>query len=452
MLNTDRKFCHPAIAHMPMDDLVAYKGNARIHSRRQIAQIAGSIERFGFLNPVLIDGSNQIIAGHGRVAAAKKLGLTSVPSLRVDHLSDDERRAYILADNRLAEKAGWDRELLAIELQHLTEIEFDTEIIGFETPEIDIILNEAKDARDEVEGPEDRLPLSPAHAKAISRPGDLWQLGSHRVLCGNALEPTSYPRLLEGRTAEMVITDPPFNVKIEGNVGGLGRVQHPDFAMASGEMSTEQFTTFLSTAFTHIAGNSADGALSFVFMDWRHLREILDAGQSSFAELKNVVVWNKDNGGMGSLYRSKHEMIFVFKVGTARHINNVELGRYGRNRSNVWDHPGISSMRRGRLDELGMHPTVKPVALIADAIKDASKPRGVILDPFAGSGSILIAAEKTGRHAAAMELTPGYVDVALRRWQQYTGKPAILTDTGQSFEEVEAQRLFAASGTSGEAA
>jgi ParB-like chromosome segregation protein Spo0J len=194
-LNTYIKFRHSAIAHTAVEDLVPYQGNARTHSRRQIAQIAGSIERFGFLNPVLIDGSNQIIAGHGRVAAAKKLGLTSVPSLRIDHLTDDERRAYVLADNRLAEKAGWDRELLAIELQHLVEIEFDTEIIGFETPEIDIILSEAKEARGEVESPEDRLPLSPAHGQAISRPGDLWQLGSHRLLCGNALEPTSYARL-----------------------------------------------------------------------------------------------------------------------------------------------------------------------------------------------------------------------------------------------------------------
>jgi DNA modification methylase len=452
-LNTDIKFRHPAIVHMTVDDLVPYQGNARTHSRRQIAQIAGSIELFGFINPVVIDGSNQIIAGHGRIAAAKKLGLTSVPTLRIEHLSDNELRAYVLADNRLAEKAGWDRELLAIELQHLTEIEFDTGIIGFETPEIDIILNEAKEARGEVESPDDRLPLAPAHGQAISRPGDLWQLGSHRLLCGNALEPTSYARLLEARKVEMVITDPPFNVRIEGNVGGLGRIRHPDFAMASGEMSGEQFTTFLSTAFSQMAAHSSDGALSFVFMDWRHLREILDAGQSSFSELKNLIVWNKDNAGMGSLYRSKHELIFVFKIGTGAHINNVELGRHGRNRSNVWDYPGISSMRRGRLEELAMHPTVKPVTMIAEAIKDASHPKGLVLDPFAGSGTILIAAEKTGRRAAAIELTPGYVDVAVRRWQQYTGKTAVLGDhPGQTFEEIEAERLFTANVTSGEAA
>src|SRR3954454_10039978 len=446
------KFRHPAIVHMTVDDLVPYQGNARTHSRRQIAQIAGSIELFGFLNPVLIDGSNQIIAGHGRIAAAKKLGLTSVPTLRIEHLSDDERRAYVLADNRLAEKAGWDRELLAIELQHLVEIEFDTTIIGIETAEIDIILNEAKDARGEVESPDDRLPLSSAHAQAMCGPGDLLQLGSHRLLCGNALEPTSYALLLEGRKVAMVITDPPFNVRIEGNVGGLGRIRHPDFAMASGEMSSEQFTSFLSTAFSQMVAHSADGALSFVFMDWRHLREILDAGQSSFPELKNLIVWNKDNAGMGSLYRSKHELIFVFKIGTGAHINNVELGRHGRNRSNVWDYPGISSMLRGRLEELAMHPTVKPVAMIAEAIKDASHPKGLVLDPFAGSGTILIAAEKTGRRAAAIEVTPGYVDIAVRRWEQYTGKTAILTDTGQSFEEIEAQRHFAANLTSGEAA
>src|SRR3954453_10425481 len=232
MMNTELKFCHPSIVHMAIEELVAYEGNARSHSRRQIGQIAGSIERFGFLNPVLIDGSNRIIAGHGRVAAAKKLGLRSVPSLRIDHLSEDERRAYILADNRLAEKAGWDRELLAIELQHLVEIEFDTHIVGFETPEIDIILGEAKEARGQVESPDDALPLPPANGKSVSRDGDLWQLGRHKLLCGIALEVSSYERVLGGRTAEMVITDPPFNVKIEGNVGGLGRVRHPDFTMA----------------------------------------------------------------------------------------------------------------------------------------------------------------------------------------------------------------------------
>lgn len=420
------KFCHSAIIQIGLDQLVPYQANARTHSRRQIKQIAASMQRFGFLNPVLVDDGNQIIAGHGRVEAAKTLGFESVPCLRIGHLSQDEKRAYVLADNRLAEKAGWDRELLAIELQHLVDIEFDTEIIGFETPEIDT---------------EDRLPTSSADGPAVSRPRDMWQLGPHRLLCGSALDRDAYSRLLGGDRVDLVITDPPFNVKIEGNVGGLGRIRHPDFAMASGEMSREEFTTFLAAAFSHIVAHAADGALSFVFMDWRHLREVLDAGETSFSELKNVVVWNKDNGGMGSLYRSKHELIFVFKVGTGPHINNVELGRHGRNRSNVWDYPGISSMRRGRLEELAMHPTVKPVALIADAMKDASNPKGLVLDPFAGSGTILIAAEKTGRHAAAIELAPGYVDVAVRRWQLYTGKPAVLAGTGHSFEEIEAERV-----------
>jgi DNA modification methylase len=280
----------------------------------------------------------------------------------------------------------------------------------------------------------------------------MWQLGSHRLLCGSALDLDAYPRLLEGGKADLVVTDPPFNVKIEGNVGGLGRIRHRDFAMASGEMSRQEFTSFLSTAFSNIAAHCVDGALSFVFMDWRHLREVLDAGESTFSELKNLVVWNKDNGGMGSLYRSKHELIFVFKLGTAPHINNVELGRHGRNRSNVWDYPGISSMRRGRLDELAMHPTVKPVAMIADAIKDASNSKGLVLDPFAGSGTILIAAEKTGRHAAAIELTPGYVDVAVRRWELYTGKPAVLVQTGETFEEVEVERFVQSASGATEAA
>jgi hypothetical protein len=355
MSNGSEKFCHAAIVQIGVDELVPYKANARTHSRRQVNQIAGSVQRFGFLNPVLVDDANQIIAGHGRVEAAKSLGFKSVPCLRIDHLSPDEKRAYIIADNRLAEKAGWDRELLAIELQHLVQVEFETEIIGFETPEIDIILDEAKERSGADESPDDRLPNSPSHGQTVSRTGDIWQLGPHRLLCDSALDPAGYALLLDGRRAELVITDPPFNVKIEGNVGGLGRIRHPDFAMASGEMSRDEFTTFLRTAFAHIADHAADGSLSFVFMDWRHLREILDAGESSFSELKNVVVWNKDNGGMGSLYRSKHELIFVFKLGTGPHINNVELGRHGRNRSNVWDYPGIRSMRRGRLEELARH-------------------------------------------------------------------------------------------------
>jgi len=267
-----------------------------------------------------------------------------------------------------------------------------------------------------------------------SRPGDVWALGPHRLLCGNALDSASYQNLMAGELAEMVFSDPPYNVRIDGNVCGLGRVRHREFAMASGEMKEADFTAFLRTAFEQLAANSTNGAIHFVCMDWRHLAEMLGAGRSVYSELKNLVVWSKTNAGMGSFYRSKHELVFVWKVGAAAHVNNFELGQHGRHRTNVWDYAGVNTIRPGRLEELAMHPTVKPVALVADAIKDCSRRNGIILDPFVGSGTTLIAAHRTGRRARGIELDPIYVDVAVRRWQTYTGKPATLLATGKSFE------------------
>jgi DNA modification methylase len=431
----------------PLNRLKPYKNNARTHSKKQIRQIANSIKRFGFTTPVLIDDAGEIIAGHGRVEAAKLLGLTAVPTIRLSHLSETEKRAYILADNRLAEKAGWDREILAIELQGLIELDFDVEITGFSTADIDITLDDAAEAAGKPPGPEDKLPEVPT--AAVSRTGDLWTLGSHRLLCGSSLDVGAYNLLLADDRAEMVFTDPPYNVPIDGHVSGHGRTRHREFAMASGEMSEDEFTAFLRKVGEHLVAFSVDGSIHFLCMDWRHLWEALRAGREVYSELKNVAVWNKTNGGMGSFYRSKHELVFVWKRGTAPHINNFELGQHGRYRTNVWDYAGVNTTRPGRMDELAMHPTVKPVALVVDAIKDCSRRKGIILDPFMGSGTTVIAAERTGRRAHGIEIDPAYVDVALRRWQTYTGKTATLLATGQTFEEVEETRLSSPSAQDG---
>jgi DNA modification methylase len=426
---------------VPVNRLTAYKGNARTHSKKQIQKIANSIKRFGFVNPALIDDAGEIIAGHGRVEAAKLLGITAIPCLRVSHLSDAEKRAYILADNRLAELAGWDREILAIELQALVDIgEVEVEITGFATPEIDVVLSDAAEAQREPCSPDDEVPDAPAEGAAVSQAGDLWALGAHRLLCGDALDVAAYTTLMAGEQAEMVFTDPPYNVRIDRNVSGLGRIRHREFAMASGEMTEAEFTGFLRTVFKRLVAVSQAGAIHFVCMDWRHMGEMLAAGKPVYGELKNLCVWNKSNAGMGSFYRSKHEFVFVWKVGTAPHLNHFELGQHGRHRTNVWDYPGVNTMRPGRIEELAMHPTVKPVALVADTIKDCSRRKGVVLDAFMGSGTTLIAAERTGRRAWGIELDPAYVDVAVRRWQAYTGKHATLVETGQTFEEVEELR------------
>jgi DNA modification methylase len=427
------------IEYMPVNELRPYAKNARTHSKRQVRQIANSIKRFGFCNPVLIDDDKQIIAGHGRAEAAKLLGIDAVPTCRLSHLSEAEKRAYILADNKLAEQAGWDKETLAIELQELIDLDFEIDLTGFETPEIDSILEQAFEAEGEPSGPEDDVPkCSPG--PPVTQSGDVWVLGKHRLLCADAREQIAYETLLEGAKAEFVFTDPPYNVPIDGNVCGLGRIRHRDFAMASGEMNEAEFTAFLQTVFERLTENAVDGSIHQICMDWRHMGEMLIAGRGVYSELKNLCVWNKSNAGMGSFYRSKHELIFVWKSGGAGHINNFGLGQHGRNRTNVWDYPGISAMGAGRLEELAMHPTVKPVAMVADAIKDCSSRGGLVLDPFCGSGTILIAAERTGRKARAIEIDPAYVDVAVRRWQTYTGKAAVLVASGETFETIEEQR------------
>lgn len=423
--------------------LVPHERNARTHSKKQVQMIAKSIQRFGFMNPVLATGDNRIIAGHGRVEAAKSLGLAEVPVLRIEDLSPDEIRAYVIADNQLAQKAGWDREVLAIELQHLGSIDFDLEVIGFETAEIDLILD-AEAGKADDPGREDDVP-EPDAGPAVSREGDLWLFGPagtprHMLLVGDARFGETYTRLMDGVSAAMMITDPPYNVPIVGHVSGLGRKVHREFAHASGEMSEEEFIAFLA-AFMEGAGmHLAEGALSYVFMDWRHLNELQGACRKLGLSLVNLCVWVKTNAGMGSLYRSKHELCSIFKRGDTPHRNNVELGKHGRSRSNVWTYAGVNTFRAGRGEDLADHPTVKPAQMIADAIRDVTKRGDVVLDPFAGSGTILIAAEMTGRKARGIEIDPVYADVAIRRFEAFTGKPAILAETGETFEVVAERR------------
>lgn len=417
-----------------------YRGNARTHSKKQLKQIAASIERFGFTNPVLVSDDGEIIAGHGRVEAAKLLGMKRVPTLALSHLSEVERRAYVLADNKLALNAGWDKEILAIELQALVDLEFDVELTGFSLAEIDLVLDEAGEADpDGSDAAEDVVP--DITGQAVSRMGELWRLGRHRLLCGDTRSAADMDRLMGGERADLVFTDPPYNVAIDGNVCGLGSVRHREFAFASGEMSKAQFTGFLAETLGNIGRTMRDGAIAFICMDWRHMGELLAAGESAFTELKNLVVWNKTNGGMGAFYRSKHELVFVFKQGRAEHTNSFGLGETGRYRTNVWDYAGISSIGSSRSEELAMHPTVKPVALIADAIRDCSRRGEIVLDGFGGSGSTLIAAEKTGRSARLIEYDPAYCDTIIRRWEKYTGKGAKLEETGATFDDVADERL-----------
>lgn len=428
----------PPIKYRDPRELKPRVRNARIHSAKQIEQIAASITAFGFINPVLIDGDDVIMAGHGRVLAAISRGMTEVPTLRVDHLTPAQVRAYVIADNKLAENAGWDRKLLALELEELSiELDFDVSITGFETAEIDLLISEASgDTADEA----DDVPPVDRTVPPVSREGDLWHIGQHRLLCGNALRRESYVRLLDGKRAGMIISDPPYNVPIAGNVSGLGKAQHGEFVMASGELDRGEFTQFLKTAFEHLCAASADGSLHFVFMDWRHMREVLDAAERHYSELKNLCVWTKSNAGMGSLYRSQHELVFVFKNGTAPHTNNVELGRFGRNRSNVWAYAGMNAFGQERDANLAMHPTVKPVALVADAIMDCSKRGAIVLDAFSGSGTTMMAAEKTGRRGFGIELDPHYVDITIRRLEAAYGLKAVHADSKTTFERVSAER------------
>lgn len=427
------------IEHLSPAQLRPWAKNARTHSVKQIRQIADSIREFGFTNPVLIDRDNTILAGHGRVEAAKLIGMDKVPCIRLEQMTPEQKRAYVLADNKLALNAGWDEELLAGELQALmnVDLDFDVEITGFSIAEIDSLVEGA--APEEPGDPADDILSELDEGSARCRVGDVWQLGSHRLICGDALDPDVVSVLMGGQTARMVFTDPPYNVPIDGHVGGSGKTKHREFAMASGEMTPAQFMDFLASSFRNLCRYSCDGSIHFVCMDWRHMAEMLAAGEDVYSELKNLIVWVKDNGGMGTFYRSRHELIVAFKNGDEPHINSFELGQHGRYRTNVWEYKGVNTLKAGRMDELGLHPTVKPVQMIADAIKDVSGRNDIVLDLFGGSGSTLIAAHKTGRRAYLCELDPVYCDRIVRRWETYAKDDAEQIacgfDVGAAFQE-----------------
>jgi DNA modification methylase len=419
------------IRQKPVSKLKPNPRNARTHPKNQIRQIASSIKEFGFTNPILVDKADVVIAGHGRLAGAKLLGLSEVPTIALESLTPDQVRAYVLADNKLGQGGGWDNALLALELEHLLTLDdFEIELTGFEVPEVDLIVKQALDPNT---GAAEIVELE--SGPAVSRTGDIWKLGKHRLICGNSRERSTFADLMQGNKADVVITDPPYNVRIDGNACGKGAVRHREFAMGSGEMSTQEFSDFLHVSLDHAAAHSRAGSIHYVFMDWRHMGELLEAGQNSIGEFLHLCIWVKDNGGMGSFYRSRHELVFLFKNGKKSHRNNIQLGRFGRNRTNVWEYPGVNTESRcGNENLLALHPTVKPVSLVADALLDCSARGDRVLDYFLGSGTTLLAAERVGRICFGIEIDPLYVDVAIRRWQRYTGEQAIHKD-GHPFEE-----------------
>jgi DNA modification methylase len=429
-----------AVVYRSISSLKFDPRNPRVHSDRQVRQIAGSIKAFGFNVPALVDASLNVIAGHGRILACQRLGWTEVPTILIEHLSEAQAQAFRIADNRLSEMSVWNDHLLAEQLKELSvlDLDFDLEVTGFETGEIDFRIESLSAEPSSKDDPADMLPVN-VGGLSVSHLGDLWLLDRHRVYCGSALEPAAYTAVMERDKAAMVFTDPPYNLRIAGNVSGLGKIHHRNFMMASGELSAAEFTVFLTKVFTALARHSVAGSLHFQCIDWRHMGEMLAAGAAAYTELKNVCVWTKDRAGMGSLYRSQHELVFVFKSGRASHRNNVLLGQHGRNRTNLWSYPNAASFSKSG-DEgnlLAHHPTVKPVALVADAIMDCTARGDIVLDAFLGSGTTVVAAERTGRRCHGLEIDPLYVDMIVRRWQAFTRQRAVRASDGKHFDEIE---------------
>ncbi len=430
------------IEYLPTADIKPYEQNPKIHKSKQVEQIAKSITQFNFNNPILTDEKNVIIGGHGRLLAAQKLGLTEVPVIKLMHLSEAQKRAYRIADNKLTENGQWDVDLLKLEFCELEklELDFSLDITGFDIADIDVILDESLTQKTtELDEKSNTVPFVDEN-EIVSKTGDIWLLGKHKIICGNSVEKETYQDLFADKKADMIFTDPPYNVKVDGHVCGLGKVKHKEFKMASGEMSSEKFQNFLQSNFELLKDFSKNGSLHYICMDWRHIKEISNAGYEVFDEFKNLCVWNKDNGGMGSLYRSKHELVFVFKNGNRSHQNNIELGSHGRYRTNVWDYPGVNSFG-GDKDKLNMHPTVKPVEMVRDAILDVSSRGDIVLDTFLGSGTTLIAAEQCGRICYGMELEPLYIDTTIRRWQEISGKSAVQEQTGKTYRELLEEKI-----------
>ncbi|AMJ61099.1 hypothetical protein AXW83_13070 [Bosea sp. PAMC 26642] len=421
-----------AIEHVPIGSLKLYKRALRDHSPAYIDELKSSMKTLGVVQPLVIDADGEIIGGSGLYKAARALNYKTLPVVRISHLDDAQKRLLRIALGRLAEKSKWDKKQLGlefgelIEIQHTLELDLDLVVTGFGMPEIDQLVQVAlvggEDAADEAMPAE--VPKNP-----VSQLGDIWLLDEHRLICGDARDPAVYEALLGDKRAAMAIQDAPYDVAISGNVAKSGK--HREFVMGSGELGAN-FLPFLIAFLTASTAFLVPGGYQYCFMDWRHMAEMLAAGEGAGLELKNLCVWNKGAGAMGSFYRSQHELVFVFKDPRQSGVNNVQLGRFGRNRTNVWDYPGAPSLRK----ELKLHPTPKNVAMIADAVRDVTHRNDIVLDSFSGSGTTIIACAKIGRWAHVIELDRGYVDVAVRRWEVWSGGCARHATTGLSFAEM----------------
>lgn len=419
-----------------LDDLKPNARNARLHSDDQIAKLTKAIEAFGFTAPIVLGSDDEILAGHARLEAAKAAGLSEVPTISLAHLPGPKQRGFMLADNKLSELATWDEGMLKLELIELGNFDLGLTItdLGFDTPDLNRILFTGDDVAEGDEA-EDEVPA--IAEVAVTAVGDVWDLGKHRLICGDARVAEVYARLMpDGEVARVIVADAPYNVPVRGHVTKRD-ADRREFAMAVGEMSPAEFTDFLRTTLGNAADRATDGAIAFVFMDWRHITEVMEAGRAAIGDLKNLVVWAKPNAGMGAFYRSQHELVFVFKKGDGPHVNTFGLGERGRYRTNVWTYPGASGFHTEREGDLAMHVTPKPMAMIADAILDVSHMDEIVLDPFGGSGSTLMAAHRTGRRARLIELDPLYCDVIVRRFIAGGGE-AVRQSDGLTFEEVEA--------------
>ncbi|HEV3500147.1 MAG TPA: DNA methyltransferase [Bradyrhizobium sp.] len=438
-IKLDARIKADCVEIVSIDALKPNPKNAKKHPERQIALLEENIEQFGFTSPILIDEANQMIGGHARYAAAKRLGFSHLPVIRLSHLTPAQKRAVAIADNKLAELAPWDLEILAEEFEFLTDPEtdlgFDPRITGFETVELDQLLGDQAD--DDRADPADEITPVDPETPAVTCPGDAWDCDSHKLLCGDATNREDCAKLMGDERAQIGFEDFPYNVPNAGHVTKREGVR--EFAMARGEMTSRQFIDFLSQICNNILAYLAPGAVAYFCMDWRHLRELQAAADAVFGELKNLIVWVKANAGLGSFYRSQHELIFVYTA-PGRPINNFGLGAKGRHRTNVWKYPGLSSFGRGRDETLAMHPTVKPVAMVADALMDCSDRGDIVLDVCGGSGTSMIAAERTGRRARLIEIDPLYCDLIVQRWQKFSGKTARLAETNETFDEVKARR------------
>lgn len=425
------------IVYLPTASLRPSPRNVRTRSKKQVHQLVRSItENGGMSSPIVCDEWREIIAGHGRLMAAKQLGMATVPVIVLRGLTDIQKRRLRIADNKIASNAGTDVQKLVVELEDIISLpDFDPDVLGFEVPELDILFS---DHEVSVADPAD-VPPEPQKT-IVSAKRDVWLMGEHRILCGDSLEDSSFQRLMGAEAADMLFTDPPFDLKIKSLVG-RGKIKHAEFAMGSGEMGREKFGVFLEDTLGNAARYSRDGAIEMVCMDWRHIDLLMEVGRKIYGDgnMLNLVVWAKSNGGQGSFYRSQHELIAVFRNGDSPHMNNIELGRHGRNRTNVWHYPGVNAFGKGRMQALSDHPTAKNVSMIVDAIKDCTKRGDIVLDAFGGSGTTLMAAERTGRKARIIEFEPRFVDVTVRRWQAETRRDAFHAETGLTFNETEAR-------------